>query len=211
MAAPQYIVNSGIGSAGGAGIVASSFGLGLVTANLAAFQLGKFWPHWSMFLLSAALGLAGVASGALLTVQGKPFAGLVSATFFVGFAQSMHVVARTFYQAEVVKEQLAGHAETAEATPMLKETRGTQEGQAFMSGWVSASNILGIAGAAFATAVVDCTSATNLGLLCTTGISLYTFLIILLFATASASSPKTESTALQEAWLRLDRNLFKLP
>ena len=200
VAAPQYIVNSGIADAGGAGVVASSFGVGLVTANLAGFHLSRICPTSSMFMLTAVLGLAGVLSGGLLTVAGKPFAGMLLAAFLVGCAQSLHVLARTFYQAEVVKEQLVGNSETAEAAPMLVETRGSlQDGQAFVSGWVSASNILGIAIAALVTAQVDCAGATNLGLLCTTGILLYSFLLLLLSATGSTSSSTARLEAKEEA------------
>ena len=67
-----------------------------------------------------------------------------------------HVVARTFYQAEEVGD-----------------------GQAFVSGWVSASNIVGIAAAAFVTSFVDCTVYTNLGFLCGGGFLLYAGLILL--------------------------------
>ena len=68
-----------------------------------------------------------------------------------------HVVARTFYQAEEVGDE-----------------------QAFVSGWVSASNIVGIAAAACVTSFVDCTVYTNLGFLCGGGFLLYAGLILLL-------------------------------
>ena len=66
------------------------------------------------------------------------------------------MVARIFYQAEMVAD-----------------------GQAFVSGWVSASNIVGIAVAAFLTSFIDCTVYTNLGFLCGGGLLLYVSLVLI--------------------------------
>ena len=74
---------------------------------------------------------------------------------FLICGETRHVVARTFYQAEAVGD-----------------------GQAFVSGWVSASNIVGIAMAAFLSSFIDCTIYTNLGLLCGGGLMLYACLIL---------------------------------
>ena len=79
-----------------------------------------------------------------------------------------HVVARTFYQAEMVAD-----------------------GQAFVSGWVSASNIVGIAVAAFLTSFIDCTVYTNLGFLCGGGLLLYASLVVIASGMALAD-PKKE-------------------
>ena len=48
VAAPHYIVSAGMGGAGSAGLVAGSFGLGLVVANLVAFKLGSVLHPWLM-------------------------------------------------------------------------------------------------------------------------------------------------------------------
>ncbi|CAE7493280.1 unnamed protein product [Symbiodinium sp. CCMP2592] len=161
VAAPQYIVSAGMGGAGSAGLVAGSFGLGLVVANLVAFKLGSVLHPWLMCIVAAATGLMGVGGLVLGGVLTAPpplrLYGLAGAAGLVGFAQSLHVVARTFYQAEEVGD-----------------------GQAFVSGWVSASNIVGIAAAAFVTSFVDCTVYTNLGFLCGGGFLLYAGLILLL-------------------------------
>ncbi|CAE7935174.1 unnamed protein product, partial [Symbiodinium sp. KB8] len=122
VAAPQYIVSAGIGGASSAGLVAGSFGLGLVFANLVAFKLASVLHPWLMCIVAASTGLMGVVLGGVLTAPQLHLHGLTGAAGLVGFAQSLHVVARTFYQAEEVGDE-----------------------QAFVSGWVSASNIVGIA------------------------------------------------------------------
>ena len=164
VAAPQYVMSSGAGDASGAGVVAASFGLGLVLANLVAFKLGNLLPCWLLCILATAVGLIGILLGGLLVAPELRLCGVSVAAGLVGFAQSMHVVARTFYQAEAVGE-----------------------GQAFVSGWVSASNIVGIALAAFVTSFVDCTNYTNMGLLIGGGLLAYGGLIILLTCCNAAS------------------------
>ncbi|OLP90309.1 hypothetical protein AK812_SmicGene28118 [Symbiodinium microadriaticum] len=176
VAAPQYIVSAGIGGASSAGLVAGSFGLGLVFANLVAFKLASVLHPWLMCIVAASTGLMGVVLGGVLTAPQLRLHGLTGAAGLVGFAQSLHVVARTFYQAEEVGD-----------------------GQAFVSGWVSASNIVGIAAAAFVTSFVDCTVYTNLGFLCGGGFLLYAGLILLL----------TCSSALQGRRLRRMQKLHQ--
>ncbi|CAE7242127.1 unnamed protein product [Symbiodinium sp. CCMP2456] len=169
VAAPQYIVSAGMGGAGSAGLVAGSFGLGLVFANLVAFKLGSVLHPWLMCIVAASTGLMGVVLGGVLTEPQLRLYGLTGAAGLVGFAQSLHVVARTFYQAEEVRD-----------------------GQAFVSGWVSASNIVGIAAAAFVTSFVDCTVYTNLGFLCGGGFLLYAGLILLLTCSSALQGRKMQ-------------------
>ncbi|CAJ1327163.1 unnamed protein product [Effrenium voratum] len=176
VAAPQYVMSSSGGDASDAGIVAGSFGLGLVMANLIAFKLGNLLPAWLMCIVAAITGLVGVLLGGLLSGPDVRIYGLAAVAALVGFAQSLHVVARTFYQAEVVRD-----------------------GQAFVSGWVSASNIVGIAAAALVTSFVDCTNYTHLGLLCGGGLLAYGCLVTLLTCCNAAADMREQTrTALQQ-------------
>ena len=166
---PQFVIADGHGGAAGAGAIVGCFGAGLLTANLLGFKICQMFSPRSMCFIASIVGLIGVVLGGLLPMYtAVPVYGLAGTACLVGFAQSLHVVARTVYQAEAVKT-----------------------GQAFVSGWVSASNVVGVGTAALISSFVNATKYITLAALCGSGLLLYCFLALMLMGSAGDYDAKT--------------------
>ena len=173
---PQFVIADGHGGAAGAGAIVGCFGAGLLTANLLGFKICQMFSPRSMCFIASIVGLIGVVLGGLLPMTtAVPVYGLAGTACLVGFAQSLHVVARTVYQAEAVKT-----------------------GQAFVSGWVSASNVVGVGTAALISSFVNATKYITLAALCGSGLLLYCFLALMLMGSVGDYDAKTTGKASAE-------------
>lgn len=184
---PQFVIADGHGGAA-AGAIVGCFGAGLLTANLLGFKICQMFSPRSMCFIASIVGLVGVVLGGLLPMYtAEPVYGLAGTACLVGFAQSLHVVARTVYQAEAVKT-----------------------GQAFVSGWVSASNVVGVGTAALISSFVNVTKYITLAALCGSGLLLYCFLALMLMGSAGKTTGKASAEKVSRGTTWCSAQFFKV-